>query len=115
MKLTFTIKSKYLVTHKEKEQLETLHFKDGFMWPFFRNKKKLGFVILAIENNKIVAWGLVFERRGNKTFFVYCRKSHRRLGISTKIWKIATEYFGPDLAVSRHDKASKTFYDSLSD
>lgn len=82
------------------------------MWPFFTNKSKLGIVILAKINSKIVSWGLVFERNEEKTLFLYTAPEHRRKKIATKIYQIAFKNFG-DLYVSKHDKRATYFYESV--
>ena len=112
--ITFTCKSKYLVTKDEEEQLSWLCYSDGQIWPAYLDNDKIGFVILAKnKNSSIVSWGLVFDRADFKTLFIYTRKDYRRNKIGTKIYKIATETFG-DLDVSFHNTQASRFYNSVS-
>lgn len=115
MKIKYEMKSKFLITQFERNQLDYLHYSDGQCWRQFCNKFKIGMVILAKEKFKIVSWGLIFERGADceMTLFIYTSKSHRRLGIGSEIYRMAVTNFGNNIEVSRHNLQAKSFYDSL--
>ncbi len=114
MKFNYEIKDKSLVTPEEYKQLDYLRFEDGCIWPAFNNRA--GYVIIAKENDKIIAWAFIFKRVENKfkTFYVYVKKGFRRNGIGSKIYKMAKVidndvYFN----VSRWSNVAEKFYDRL--
>lgn len=115
MDITYEIKSKHLLSKSELNQLDYLHYRDGRCWSFLKNKFKLGIVILAKENNQdIVSWGLVFERSNcDVVLYIYTKKSHRRLGLGTKIYELTIKNFGENIDVSRHNSVSKAFWDKI--
>lgn len=112
MPIQYTFKDKGKITAQEKDSLDYLRYADGQMWPVFNNAKKLGIVFLAKTEGIIVAWGLVFERDEEKTFFLYVKKSYRRKGIGTFLYKMATDEFG-QLDISKHNRIASSFYESL--
>ncbi len=115
IQITYEIKSKVLLTKNELKQLDTLHYSDGLCFKQLKNKFKLGIVILAKDDsNKILGWGLIFERSDCEVFlYIYIAKSHRKLGIGREIYVQAVLHFGNTIQVSRHNSTSKKFYDSV--
>ena len=114
-KVSYILKSKFLLTKEELKQLDELHYSDGFCFRQLKNKFKLGIVILVkeIKTDKILSWGLVFERNDCEiTLFIYTHKKYRRLGLGTKVYNICLENFGKP-NTSSHDRKSKAFFDSV--
>ncbi len=111
--IKYELKSKFLVTQDEREQLDELHYSDGHCFREFSNKSKLGIVILAKNNNKIVAWSLIFDRDIEITYFTFVSKKYRRRGIGGELFNIAKTNFGNHIAVSRHNSVAQKFYDAI--
>jgi len=113
-KISYILKSKYLVSTEEKEQLKKLRYKDGKLFPEFNNKFKLGMVILAKNNSgEICSWGLIFERQLETTLFIFTKEKYRRMGFGSKIYSLAVDNFGQHIQVSRHNSIAKKFFDSV--
>ncbi len=112
MEIKYILKSKNKVTKSEEIQLETLRYLSGHIWPQYLKQDKLGMVILAKIKNRVIGWGLIFERNEEKTLFLYISKQYRRLGVGTKIFKIAADNFG-ELYTSHHNEVAHRFFRSL--
>lgn len=85
------------------------------MFPEFQRKDKLGFVIMAMDGDRVAAWSLIFERDETKTFFVYVSTKYRRLGIGTALFRLAQNQFGNDLYTSKHNRIADKFFSKLED
>ncbi len=114
MKVNYELKSKFLLTPEELEELDWLHYEDGQMFKYLIRKDKIGMVILAKNGDGLIlSWGLIFERDDTMTYFCWTRKDYRRQGIGAALWKIAVDSFGNNFSVSRHNIQAKRFYDSV--
>lgn len=114
MQFSFEIKDKLLVSEEECKELEWLRFKDGYIWPAFN--KLNGHVILAKQNDVIIAWAFIFKIDKDKlnTFYIYVKKQFRRKGIGSTIYKIALLFNNNKIfKVSKWSNQSQSFYEQL--
>jgi len=110
------------VTEKECKFIHKLRIEDvGLIWEDFKQKRKYRkcFVVLAKNSKDIpIAWGLLFyEQYGREwTFSVFVKKSYRRKGIGTHIYKMMRRKHhlaNENINVYRHDDKSIFFFDKL--
>ena len=69
--ITYTLKSKYLITKDEYNQLDYLRLKGGLFWKELNNKFSMGMIFLAKDNEQIIGWGLVFNRDFEIVLFLF--------------------------------------------
>ena len=73
-------------------------------------------VFIAKDGTKCIGWSVIHQSKKNFQFMVYVKKSHRRMGIATKLYNKSKNYFkldDSDIKVYVTDKANKGFFDNV--
>jgi GNAT superfamily N-acetyltransferase len=114
--VTIEVRAKSNLTRQEKARLNSLTLRSGLLWSYFQDYDN-SIIILAIKEEEIVGWGLVFyadedEDDGNYELHIYVSRYHRRKGIGTKIVEQAIAIFG-DLRISKWDEQATSFYENF--
>lgn len=122
MNLIFEHKHATEVTNAEKRYIKKLKLTDiGLIWDDFVDYQTNTecFVILTKNNKKIpIAWGLILYDYDKEewVFSVYVKRTYRRKGIGTKIYRMMKRKHklkDNDIHVFRHDDKSMSFFDKL--
>jgi GNAT superfamily N-acetyltransferase len=110
--IKYILKPKSLVTKSEYAQLKYLHFKDGLMWPRYRNYA--GSVILAIYKTTIVGWGFVYkhESETKRILYIYVHPDYRRNKIGSNIYNLSLNKY-KSIKFFPHDTRSRKFFKSI--
>jgi GNAT superfamily N-acetyltransferase len=73
-------------------------------------------VVLVWDGKNIIAWGLIFLIGKIWEFSVYVKRSYRRKGIGSKIYrsiKKKLKILNIQIDVCRHDNVSGKFFDKM--
>lgn len=110
-------KNRDKVTKEEEAQLAKLHFHGGLMWrSYYHHPEAVRKVLMIKENGIIYGWAIVlkFIYDEDSSFHVFVNAKHRRKGLGTRLMKKAIKLFPrAKWDVSRHDRISEAFYDSI--
>ena len=93
----------------------------GYMWRHFLEYRdnKYAKVVICRNNTRIVGWGLRYkfktERKIKHSVMVYVRKSYRRKGLGTRIYKKLTFKLPKSKIEVYQDSSNKQFFKNLID
>ena len=91
----------------------------GYMWGHFLEYRddKCAKVVICRNNTRIVGWGLRFKfKTGRKTKYsvmFYVRKTHRRKGLGTRIYKKLTYRLPKSKIEVYPDSSNKKFFNKV--
>jgi len=106
------------VSFEEEKFIKRLKLNNGNILLHFyvnRNKKNC-YVVLVWDGKNIIAWGLIFLIGKIWEFSVYVKRSYRRKGIGSKIYrsiKKKLKILNIQIDVCRHDNVSGKFFDKM--